>query len=149
MAWDFETDPEFEMKLAWMRAFVREQIMPLETLADRWRSPQGRAKFAEITAPMKKRSDCTSIGLTTALTVNQPPECISCRRPAGSSGVTRSWTGSVAKASDRKAAQASRRANSSAATSAARWVVNCATTSGAAKLATPSIMRNRLMPRKR
>ncbi len=53
MAWDFETDPEFEEKLAWMRTFVREQIMPLETLADHWRSPGGRTKFAEITAPMK------------------------------------------------------------------------------------------------
>ncbi len=32
MAWDFETEPEFEQKLAWMRAFVREEIFPLETL---------------------------------------------------------------------------------------------------------------------
>ena len=28
MAWDFETEPEFEQKLAWMRAFVREEIFP-------------------------------------------------------------------------------------------------------------------------
>ena len=33
MAWDFETDPEFEEKLAWMRTFVREEIFPIETLA--------------------------------------------------------------------------------------------------------------------
>ena len=32
MAWDFSTEPEFEEKLAWMRAFVREEIFPLETL---------------------------------------------------------------------------------------------------------------------
>ena len=32
MAWDFSTEPEFEEKLEWMRAFVREEIMPLETL---------------------------------------------------------------------------------------------------------------------
>ncbi|MBW3668185.1 MAG: acyl-CoA dehydrogenase family protein [Actinobacteria bacterium] len=32
MAWDFETDPEFEEKLAWMRAFVRDEVFPLETL---------------------------------------------------------------------------------------------------------------------
>jgi len=32
MAWDFETEPEFEEKLAWMRGFVKEQIFPLETL---------------------------------------------------------------------------------------------------------------------
>ncbi len=32
MAWDFETEPEFEEQLAWMRTFVREEIFPLETL---------------------------------------------------------------------------------------------------------------------
>jgi acyl-CoA dehydrogenase len=32
MAWDFETDPEFETQLEWMRRFVREEIYPLETL---------------------------------------------------------------------------------------------------------------------
>ncbi len=34
MAWDFSTEPEFERKLDWMRAFVRENIWPLETLCD-------------------------------------------------------------------------------------------------------------------
>src|ERR1700730_1009998 len=32
MAWDFSTEPEFEEKLAWMRSFVRDEILPLETL---------------------------------------------------------------------------------------------------------------------
>ena len=32
MAWDFETEPEFEAQLAWMRTFVKEEIFPLETL---------------------------------------------------------------------------------------------------------------------
>ena len=32
MAWDFETDPEFEEQLEWMRGFVREEIFPIETL---------------------------------------------------------------------------------------------------------------------
>jgi len=32
MAWDFETEPEFEEKLAWMRAFVCDEVLPLETL---------------------------------------------------------------------------------------------------------------------
>src|SRR6202022_346990 len=32
MAWDFSTEPEFEDKLAWMRSFVRDEIIPLETL---------------------------------------------------------------------------------------------------------------------
>ena len=32
MAWDFETEPEFEEQLVWMRGFMREEIMPIETL---------------------------------------------------------------------------------------------------------------------
>ena len=32
MAWDFSTEPEFEEKLAWMRSFVRDEILPVETL---------------------------------------------------------------------------------------------------------------------
>ena len=38
MAWDFETDAAFEAKLAWMREFVREEILPLETLELDWRA---------------------------------------------------------------------------------------------------------------
>ncbi|MGH8979738.1 MAG: acyl-CoA dehydrogenase family protein [Acidimicrobiales bacterium] len=33
MAWDFSTEPEFEAELEWMRGFVREEIVPLETLS--------------------------------------------------------------------------------------------------------------------
>ncbi len=32
MAWDFETEPEYEAKLAWARALVDEEVLPLETL---------------------------------------------------------------------------------------------------------------------
>ncbi len=32
MAWDFETEPEFEQQLEWMRTFVKEEVFPLETL---------------------------------------------------------------------------------------------------------------------
>ncbi|HEY4888318.1 MAG TPA: acyl-CoA dehydrogenase family protein [Candidatus Dormibacteraeota bacterium] len=35
MSWDFSTDPEFATKLDWMRAFMREEVMPLEILAER------------------------------------------------------------------------------------------------------------------
>jgi len=42
MAWDFETEPEFEAKLQWMREFVKEEIFPLETLAPEFRSEEGR-----------------------------------------------------------------------------------------------------------
>ena len=30
MAWDFETDPEFQEQLDWMDDFVREEIEPLD-----------------------------------------------------------------------------------------------------------------------
>src|SRR5436190_9939068 len=33
MAWDFSTEPEFEDQLEWMRAFVREEIWPIEPVA--------------------------------------------------------------------------------------------------------------------
>ncbi|MEY4373003.1 MAG: hypothetical protein RL219_1772 [Actinomycetota bacterium] len=53
MAWDFETEPEFQKKLDWMETFVREEIFPLETLAEHWRSDEGRAQFKRITDPLK------------------------------------------------------------------------------------------------
>ena len=53
MGWDFETEPEFQKKLDWMETFVREEIFPLETLAEHWRSDEGRAQFKRITDPMK------------------------------------------------------------------------------------------------
>ena len=34
MAWDFETEPEFERELQWMDAFVREEIEPLDFVLD-------------------------------------------------------------------------------------------------------------------
>ncbi|MFT4597337.1 MAG: acyl-CoA dehydrogenase, partial [Paracrocinitomix sp.] len=55
MAWDFETEPEFEKKLAWMRAFMKEEVFPLETLAAEFRSPEGRAVYDKITAPLKEQ----------------------------------------------------------------------------------------------
>jgi acyl-CoA dehydrogenase len=30
MSWDFSTEPEFEEKLAWMRGFMRDEVLPLE-----------------------------------------------------------------------------------------------------------------------
>jgi len=36
MAWDFETDPEFQRQLDWMDSFVREEVEPLDLL---WSKP--------------------------------------------------------------------------------------------------------------
>ncbi|WP_432841474.1 acyl-CoA dehydrogenase family protein [Dactylosporangium sp. CA-092794] len=53
MSWDFSTEPEFEHKLGWMRRFVAEEIIPLETLRDRWRAPGGATAYAAATAGLK------------------------------------------------------------------------------------------------
>ncbi|MEL7155548.1 MAG: acyl-CoA dehydrogenase family protein [Actinomycetota bacterium] len=53
MAWDFETEPEFEEKLAWMRRLLEEEIYPLEGLPSEIR--RNRDVIDEITAPMKER----------------------------------------------------------------------------------------------
>jgi acyl-CoA dehydrogenase len=47
MAWDFATEPEFEQQLVWMRRFVRDEILPLETL------DLDAAAFDRATAPLK------------------------------------------------------------------------------------------------
>ena len=51
MAWDFSTEPEFEEHLEWMRAFVREEIWPIETIAGQL----GQADLDRIYAPLQQR----------------------------------------------------------------------------------------------
>ena len=41
MAWDFETEPEFQEKLDWADAFVREEVEPLDLL---WPGPAVHAR---------------------------------------------------------------------------------------------------------
>ncbi len=49
MAWDFSTEPDFEAKLAWMRAFVRDEVFPLETL------DLGYDQVLEVVRPLQER----------------------------------------------------------------------------------------------
>ena len=49
MAFDFSIEPEFEEKLAWMRTFVREEILPLEVLDLDHRT------YLALAAPLKER----------------------------------------------------------------------------------------------
>src|SRR3954454_427665 len=51
MAWDFSTDPEFEAQLEWMRAFVREEVWPIETVYDEL----GEEGFRRAIAPLQDR----------------------------------------------------------------------------------------------
>lgn len=45
MAWDFETDPEFQKKLDWIEEFMEEKVEPLSNLGMAVRGELGRAKF--------------------------------------------------------------------------------------------------------
>jgi acyl-CoA dehydrogenase len=51
MAWDFSTEPEFQEQLDWMRAFVREEIWPLETVADEL----GREQLDRLYGPLQEQ----------------------------------------------------------------------------------------------
>jgi acyl-CoA dehydrogenase len=63
MAWDFSTEPEFEEELEWIRGFVRDEIIPLETL------DLDPVALDRATAPLKE--EVKSRGLWAA---HLPPE---------------------------------------------------------------------------
>jgi acyl-CoA dehydrogenase len=51
MAWDFSTDPEFQEQLDWMRALVRDEVWPIETVFDEL----GEDGFRRAIAPLQQR----------------------------------------------------------------------------------------------
>ena len=55
MAWDFETDPEFQAKLDWMDTFVREQVEPLDYAFREAGAPYDRKNpmYKKVTDPLK------------------------------------------------------------------------------------------------
>jgi acyl-CoA dehydrogenase len=55
MAWDFSTEPEFQEKLDWMRAFVREEIWPIETIAPELDQAALDRLYAPLRAEVKRR----------------------------------------------------------------------------------------------
>jgi acyl-CoA dehydrogenase len=55
MAWDFSTEPEFQEQLDWMRGFVREEIWPLETIADELSQDQLDRVYAPLQEEVKRR----------------------------------------------------------------------------------------------
>ena len=50
MAWDFSTEPEFQKTLDWIREFVDEEILPIETVSPDLTQEQ----LDTITAPLKQ-----------------------------------------------------------------------------------------------
>jgi acyl-CoA dehydrogenase len=65
VAWDFSTEPEFARQLEWMRAFVRAEIWPIETIVD----DLGQEGFERAIAPL--REEVKARGLWAA---HLPPE---------------------------------------------------------------------------
>jgi len=56
MAWDFDTDPEFQEKLDWIDGFVREEIEPLDALwGDQVYDRPMEEAVARIIGPLKQR----------------------------------------------------------------------------------------------
>ncbi len=55
MAWDFETDPEFQKKLDWADEFVRREVEPLDLAFPEAAAPYDRRNpvYAKITGPLK------------------------------------------------------------------------------------------------
>ena len=45
MAWDFETDPEFQKKLDWIEAFMTDEVEPISYLGMAVWGSEGREKF--------------------------------------------------------------------------------------------------------
>jgi len=54
MAWDFETEPEFQKQLDWMDAFVREQVAPLDLAFREPAAPYDRRHpvYKEVAVPL-------------------------------------------------------------------------------------------------
>jgi acyl-CoA dehydrogenase len=50
MAWDFQTDPEFQEKLDWVSRFVDEELIPLEPIIDDFTE----AQWVQVQAPLKQ-----------------------------------------------------------------------------------------------
>ena len=55
MAWDFSTEPEFQEKLDWMQVFFREEILPLETIAEELTWEQWKQATDPLKEEVKKR----------------------------------------------------------------------------------------------
>ena len=53
MAWDFETDPEYQKKLDWADAFVREEVEPLDLAFPHLQFTPLEGKRREAIDPLK------------------------------------------------------------------------------------------------
>jgi acyl-CoA dehydrogenase len=54
MAWDFETDPEYQSQLDWADAFVREEVEPLDLVFDGLQFTPPNPELRKIIDPLKR-----------------------------------------------------------------------------------------------
>jgi acyl-CoA dehydrogenase len=55
MSWDFSTDPEFQKKLDWVDAFVREEVEPLDLVLPGRRFELPTARVRSVIDPLKQQ----------------------------------------------------------------------------------------------
>ncbi|HUJ65781.1 MAG TPA: acyl-CoA dehydrogenase family protein, partial [Acidimicrobiales bacterium] len=55
MAWDFETEPEFEEQLQWMRSFIDTELIPLEPIIRELPAEEWAMVKAHLQAKVKER----------------------------------------------------------------------------------------------
>jgi acyl-CoA dehydrogenase len=55
MAWDFETEPEFQKKLDWVDEFVREEVEPLDAAFPHLNYTPLEGKLRDIVLPLKQQ----------------------------------------------------------------------------------------------
>ena len=55
MAWDFETEPEFQAKLDWADEFVREEVEPLDLLWGGLEFTPPDDRLRKVIDPLKAR----------------------------------------------------------------------------------------------
>src|ERR1700709_2113478 len=55
MAWDFETDPEFQEQLDWVDAFVREEVEPLDLIWGGLEFTPPSAELKAVIDPLKQQ----------------------------------------------------------------------------------------------
>ena len=54
MAWDFETEPEFQEKLDWIERFLDDEVEPLVHL-EIWRAGPGSRPYEQAIRPLQKK----------------------------------------------------------------------------------------------
>ncbi|HEY8681324.1 MAG TPA: acyl-CoA dehydrogenase family protein [Candidatus Dormibacteraeota bacterium] len=55
MSWDFQTEPEFEAKLTWMREFMRSEVWPLEVVVNEFEREPFIRLLVSLQAEVKRR----------------------------------------------------------------------------------------------